>query len=106
MPTSQEIAERSAAIARETAEALKAFPREIALIMYMGQIIEGEVSVAIPEDTPLHKTNSQEAGRQVNKLLDEARLKWEYATEAQKKQAMEMAQIIQEGNERIRQLYN
>jgi|GEM_PF-1018125 len=90
-----------AAILEKLAEELKFFPKETAQLLYARQLAATGISVAPPVNAP----GADDAGQRLNRMMEEARLKWEYASEAQKKQVTEMEERIRESNDQIRKLY-
>jgi hypothetical protein len=98
-------AEQAAAIAKEIAEALKAFDKETALLMYAKQMGNRKPNTAFPEDAGHRKMDNEEATERLDKTLAAARLKWKYASESDKEKVAQMERIVAEGQERIKQLY-
>jgi hypothetical protein len=106
MNTSKEKEEKVATILKSLSEELSFFPKETAQILYARQLADNPIAVTIPENVTLDKQSKTAEGNQrLKKMMEEARLKWEYASEAQKKQAAEMEALILESNEQIRKLY-
>jgi len=101
----KKLSDQAAAIAKETAELLKHFSRDTALLMYAMQTVEKNINTHFPEGTEHKKTNNREAEQKLAKMMEDAKLKWTYAPESEKDRAREMEVIVKSGQEKIRQVY-
>ena len=95
-----------AAILKQLAEDMNFFPKETAQLMYARQLAGTEIRVGIPEEVVLDKKmKTEEGNKHLQKMMEEAKLKWDYASESQKKNVRELEAMIAESNEKIKQLY-
>lgn len=101
----KELAEKAAAIAMDTAEKLKHFSRDTAMVMYGSQLVEIKVKPAFTGESVHKKMTNEEANKKLDKMMEQAKTKWQYATEADKKKAKEMEQVVLEGKQKIKKLY-
>jgi hypothetical protein len=104
-PILKKLAEQAAEIAKQTAEQLKRFDKETAMLMYAKQMGDGKMNTHFPEGTAHKKTNNKEAAQKLDKLIQDAQLKWKYAPDTDKKKALDMEKIVIAGDEKIRALY-
>lgn len=101
----QAIKEQTAIILKEVNEQLKLFPADVLQMLYVKQLEENKQTVDfINEQTTQVFKNEKDKGR-IKKMMEEARLKWTFATDKQKKALEEIQKVVQQGNERIMQLY-
>jgi Pyruvate/2-oxoacid:ferredoxin oxidoreductase gamma subunit len=101
------LAEKAAAIAKETADALKRFSKDTAILMYGSQLqqLDGnEQSLKRTTDEEANK-KIEEANKKLVKTIEAAKIKWQYATEIEKAKVKEMERVIEEGKDRIKKLY-
>jgi hypothetical protein len=105
--TAKTLAEKAAAIAKETAETLKLFTRDTAMLLYAKQMVDNNMNMTptFPEGTEHKKIDNKEANEKLNKMLEEAKQKWKYADEPSRKKAMQMEKIVLEGQEKIKAVY-
>jgi hypothetical protein len=101
----KKLADQAAEIAKQTAESLKHFDRDTAMLMYAKQMGDGKMNTQFPEGTQHKKTNNKEATQKLDKLMHDAHLKWKYATDTDKKRVLDMEKIIKAGDEKIKALY-
>lgn len=92
-----------ALLLKELSETMNFFPKEIAQIMYAKQLTDTVAN--IPANTGMDKKKIEEGNQRIRKMMEEGKLKWEYATEAQKKKVAEMEAAIIEINNKIKDLY-
>ncbi|MES2774755.1 MAG: hypothetical protein V4722_11255 [Bacteroidota bacterium] len=101
----KQLAEKAASIAKETAERLKIFSKDTALLFYAYRMQGSAAKMNFPEGTAHKKGNNKEADKKLEKMMEDARLKWKYAPDADKKKAMQMDKIILDSDEKIRAVY-
>ncbi len=101
----KELAEKAAAIAKETAESLKRFSKDTAMLLYAYRMHGNNAKINFPEGTVHKKLNNKEADRKLEQMMEDARLKWKYAPEDDKKKAMKMDKIMTDSDEKIRAVY-
>ncbi|MEO7310826.1 MAG: hypothetical protein ABIX01_10545 [Chitinophagaceae bacterium] len=101
----KKLAGQAAEIAKQTAESLKHFDRNTAMLMYAKQMGDGKMNTQFPEGTEHKKTNNKEAARKLEKLIQDAQLKWKYAPDTDKKKVLDMEKIITASDQKIRALY-
>ncbi len=94
-----------AQILKELEETLRFFPKETAQLMYAKQLAGTDMAVAVPEQAGMDKKKAEEANQRLKKMMDEGKLKWEYASEAQQKKAAEMEAAIAASNDKIKAVY-
>lgn len=94
-----------AALLKELMETLSYFPKETAQLMYAKQLADTDLTVTIPEAAGIDKKKAEEGNQRLKKMMDEGKLKWEYASESQQKKVLEMEALIAENNEQIKKLY-
>ena len=94
-----------AAILKELTETMSHFPKETAQIMYAKQLADTGITLAVPEQPGQDKKKIEENNQHLKKMMEEGKLKWEYASEAQKKKAIEMEAAIAESNDKIKKVY-
>jgi type IV secretory pathway VirB4 component len=103
--TLKKLATQAAEIAKQTAESLKHFDRNTAMLMYAKQMGDRKMNTEFPEGTEHKKTNNKEAAEKLDKMIQNAQLKWKYATDADKKKVMDMEKIMLQSDEKIRAVY-
>jgi len=103
--TAKYLADKAAAIVRETAENLKRFSKDIALLLYAYKMQGLTAKINFPEGTAHKKGNNKEAEKKLEKMMEDAMLKWKYASEPDKKKAMQMDKIMIDSDEKIRAVY-
>jgi hypothetical protein len=101
----KKLADQAAEIAKQTAESLKHFDRNTATLMYAKQMGDGKMNTQFPEGTEHKKTNNKDATNKLDKLIQDAQLKWKYATDTDKKRVLDMEKIIKASDEKIKALY-
>lgn len=94
-----------ALILKELAETLSFFPKETAQLMYAKQLSGTEKEVTLPEQPGMDKKKTEEGNQRLKKMMDEGKLKWEYASEAQQKKVTEMEAAIAASNDKIKAVY-
>lgn len=99
------IEEQVSAIIKELMEELACYSKEIAQIMYAKQLVATEVQIAIPEGSGIAEKKIESSNQRLKKMIDEAKLKLEYASNSQLKQVNEMEELICISNEKIKKLY-
>lgn len=105
-PESAELlAEQAAKIAMATAEKLKKFDKDTCMLMYAKQMGDMQLNTTFPEGTAHKKMDNKQATQKLEKMMHDAKIKWKYASDKEKKRAMDMEKIVLEGNEKIRALY-
>lgn len=103
--TAAQLAEKAAGIAKLTAEALKHFGRDTAILLYAKQMGENNMQTMFPEGTQHKKTNNKEAAQKLDKMMADAKLKWKYAPDNDKRKVMDMEKIMKESDEKIKAVY-
>lgn len=101
----KQLADEAAQIAKKMAEALKQYDKEMAMLLYAKQWSDTKMNTTFPEGTEHKKTNNKEAAQKLEKMMEDAKLKWKYVTENDKKKVLEMEKIVLEGQEQIKALY-
>lgn len=92
-----------AAILRQLSEELNFFPKETAQLMYARQLADSPDPISMPGSDNDKKKAEQH--QRLNKMMEEAKLKWTYAGDSQKKNVKEMESVIQEYNDKIKALF-
>jgi hypothetical protein len=105
MDNLKEIEARVAVLLQELTEALSQFPKETAQIMYAKQLDGTGLTPAIHEEAGMDRKKAEEGNQRLKKMMDEGRLKWEYASESQQKKVLEMEALIAANKESIKKLY-
>ena len=90
---------------KELMETLSYFPKETAQIMYAKQLADTDLAVTIPDEAGIDKKKAEEGNQRLKKMMEEGKLKWEYASEGQQKKVLEMEALIAESNDKIKKLY-
>ena len=103
--TAKLLSEKAATIAKQTADSLKMFTRETAMLVYAKQMVDSNINTNFAEGTTHKKMDNKEANTKMNKMLEEAKLKWKYADESSQKRAAQMEKIIIDGQTRIKEIY-
>jgi hypothetical protein len=101
----KKLADKAVEIAKQTAESLKHFDRNIATLMYAKQIGNNKMNTQFPEGTEHKKMNNKEAAQKLDKMIQDAQLKWKYATDTDKKRVLDMEKIMKASDEKIKALY-
>lgn len=94
-----------ALILKELAETLGFFPKETAQLMYAKQLAGTDMEVAVTGQPGADKKKTEEGNQRLKKMMEEGKLKWEYASEAQQKKVAEMETVIAESNDKIKAMY-
>ncbi|MFT4204242.1 MAG: hypothetical protein QM610_10050 [Chitinophagaceae bacterium] len=100
----EQLAEQAAQIARQMAENLKTFGREVASLYYAKQMLDIPIP-EFPSETQHTKFDNHKANEKLKKMLEEAKQKWKYASENEKRKVAEMEKVVSDGQERIKMLY-
>ncbi|MCH5597556.1 hypothetical protein [Niabella ginsengisoli] len=104
--TTKILAEQATDVAKEMAVALKRFSRETALLLYAKALCKMEIECVFVGDKVHPKMTNERANEKMNKTIEKAKIKWQNANDGDKQKVLEMQKIIQEGQERIKELYN
>lgn len=81
------------------------FSKDIAQIMYAKQLAESEINIMIPEEAGVDNKITDAAAQRIKKMIEEAKLKLEYASDSQLKKVVEMEDIIKTTQDKIKKLY-
>ena len=100
----KDLASKAAAIAKATAESLKIFTKETAMLLYAKQMQQNALP-NFPKNTEHKKINNKEANAKLEKMMIDAKLKWKYATDDDKKKVLKMEMIIIDSDNKIKELY-
>lgn len=96
-----ELQKKAEAIAKETATRLAQFHKSVAELLYSST----DGGNATPENRHMPDDTARNIAEKSQRYLEQAAEKAHFAPEDKWKQARAMEQIVQEGNERIRRLY-
>lgn len=94
-----------AAILKEMEADIRLYPGEIVQMMYARQLEQLETGFALPGREDQDPKKTEEDRRRMEKMTEEGKLKWAYASESQKKKVSELEAIIDEYNQKIKKLY-
>jgi hypothetical protein len=86
-------------IVEQMNEALRFYPRELLQMYYARQL------ATLPPEVRVQAHSDEAGNKRIEKMMAEASLTWEYATEAQKRKLQEIAEIIAEHNNQIAALF-
>ena len=103
--TAKLLSEKAATIAKQTADSLKMFTRETAMLVYAKQMVDSNINTNFAEGTTHKKMDNQQANKKMDKMLEDAKLKWKYADDSSKRKAAQMEKIIMDGQTKIKAIY-
>jgi hypothetical protein len=101
----KKLAEQASIIAKETAETLKRFSRDTAMLVYASQLLQTKIHPAFTGENASKKISNDDANKKLHKAIETAKVKWQYVSEADKKKAKEMEMVMNAGQEKIKMLY-
>lgn len=81
-------------------EALTFYPRELLQMYYARQM------AALPPEVTVQAHSDEAGNKRLEKMMVDASLTWEYATETQKRKLQEIEEIIAEHNKQIAALFS
>lgn len=105
MNKAQEIQEKTKQILDEVNEQLKLYTQDEMQMMYAKQMIEHNVDFDATDEQSCTTFKNEKDRQRLTKMLADAKLKWSFASDKQKKTVTIIQAIMAHGNERIKELY-